>query len=78
MFYNNILMSDPICIDCAGGGIINCGSINNIKYFYINDATIVFVQNYSELKTSANNHVIIYGFIDIKTGHSIVSSLFFH
>lgn len=70
-------MSDPICIDCAGGGIINCGSINNIKYFYINDATIVFVQNYTELKTSANNHVIIYGFIDIKTGHAIVSSLFF-
>ncbi len=70
-------MSDPICIDCAGGGIINCGSINNIKYFYVNDATIVFVQNYEEIKTSANNHVIIYGFIDIKTGHAIVSSLFF-
>ena len=70
-------MSDPICIDCAGVGIINCGSINNIKYFYINDATIVFVQNHSELKTSANNHVILYGFIDIKTGHAIVSSLFF-
>ena len=70
-------MSDPICIDCAGGGIINCGSINNIKYFYVNDATIVFVQNYNEIKTSANNHVIIYGFIDIKTGHAIVSSLFF-
>lgn len=70
-------MSDPVCIDCAGGGIINCGSINNIKYFYINDATIVFVQNYEEKKTSANNHVILYGFIDIKTGHSIVSSLFF-
>ena len=70
-------MSDPICIDCAGGGIINCGSINNIKYFYINCATIVFVQNYNELKTSANSHVIIYGFIDIKTGHAIVSSLFF-
>ena len=77
MFYNNISMSDPVCIDCAGGGIINCGSINNIKYFYINDAIIVFVQNYEEIKTSANNHVIIYGFIDIKTGHSIVSSLFF-
>ena len=77
MFYNNILMSDPICIDCAGGGIINCGSINNIKYFYVNDATIVFVQNYNEIKTSANNHVILYGFIDIKTGHAIVSSLFF-
>ncbi len=70
-------MSDPICIDCAGGGIINCGSINNIKYFYINDAIIVFVQNYNEIKTSANNHVILYGFIDIKTGHAIVSSLFF-
>lgn len=70
-------MSDPVCIDCAGGGIINCGSINNIKYFYINDAIIVFVQNYKEIKTSANNHVIIYGFIDIKTGHAIVSSLFF-
>ena len=77
MFYNNISMSDPVCIDCAGGGIINCGSINNFKYFYINDAIIVFVQNYNELKTSANNHVIIYGFIDIKTGHAIVSSLFF-
>ena len=77
MFYNNISMSDPICIDCAGGGIINCGSINNIKYFYINDAIIVFVQNYKEIKTSANNHVIIYGFIDIKTGHVIASSLFF-
>lgn len=77
MFYNNISMSDPVCIDCAGGGIINCGSINNIKYFYINDAIIVFVQNYKEIKTSANNHVILYGFIDIKTGHAIVSSLFF-
>ena len=42
-------MSDPVCIDCAGGGIINCGSINNIKYFYVNDATIVFVQNYNEI-----------------------------
>ena len=77
MFYNNISMSDPVCIDCAGGGIINCGSINNIKYFYIYDAIIVFVQNYKEIKTSANNHVILYGFIDIKTGHAIVSSLFF-
>lgn len=77
MFYNNISMSDPICIDCAGGGIINCGSINNFKYFYINDATIVFVQNYNELTTNVDNHVILYGFIDIKTGHSIVSSLFF-
>lgn len=59
------------------GGIINCGSINNFKYFYINDATIVFVQNYIEIKISANNHVILYGFIDIKTGHVIASSLFF-
>ena len=31
-------MSIPICIDCADGGIINCGSINDVKYIYDTNA----------------------------------------
>ena len=37
-------MSIPICIDCADGGIINCGSINDVKYIYDPNAMIYIMK----------------------------------
>lgn len=57
-------MSIPICIDCADGGIINCGSINDVKYIYDINAIIYIMKQSNGNQSSTNNHVsgLVFGF----------------
>ena len=57
-------MSIPICIDCADGGIINCGSINDVKYIYDINAMIYIMKQNNGAQSSTNNSVngLVFGF----------------
>ena len=57
-------MSIPICIDCADGGIINCGSINDVKYIYDINAIIYIMKQDGGNQSSTNNSVngLVFGF----------------
>lgn len=57
-------MSVPICIDCADGGIINCGSINDVKYIYDTTAIIYIMKQKEGNQSSSNNYVsgLVFGF----------------